>query len=67
MSDWKVGDRVQTDKSGTYRVGVITVVDSETVEKTRRDWYSRKDVAYTEVVIKSIDVKWDDGEIQQLG
>lgn len=67
MSDWKVGDRVQTDKSGTYRVGVITVVDSETVEKTKRDWYSRKDVAYTEVVIKSIDVKWDDGETQQLG
>lgn len=64
MSDWKVGDRVQTDKDDVIRVGAVTVVDSHTVEKTKHDWYSRKDTKYSEVEIKSINVKWDDGEEQ---
>lgn len=65
MSEWKVGSRVQTDKKGELRVGVVTAVDSQEVQKTRRDWYSRKEETYTEVEIKSIDVKWDDGEEQK--
>lgn len=65
MSDWKVGDRVQTDRDGVIRVGVVSVVDSHQVERTKHDWYSRKDTKYMETEIKSIDVKWDDGEEQK--
>jgi len=64
-NEWKVGDRVQSDKNHVIRVGAITAVDSETVEKTKQDWYTRRATTYTEVEIKSIDVKWDDGEEQK--
>lgn len=69
MSDWKVGDRVQTDKDNVIRVGAVTVVDSHEVERTRYDYSygygsSRKEVKYMETEIKSIDVQWDDGELQ---
>ena len=65
MSDWKVGDRVQVEKDGQYRVGAVSAVETEQVERTRRDWYgSRKEEKYTELVIKSLSVKWDDGEEQ---
>jgi hypothetical protein len=67
MSEWKVGNRVQTDKNGEIKVGVITKVDSKEVQRTKHDWFSRKEVAYTEIEIASIDVKWDNGECQNLG
>lgn len=66
-NDWKIGDRVQSEKGHTIRVGVVTAVDSQTVEKTKHDWFSRRETTYTEVEIKSIDVKWDGGEVEQLG
>lgn len=63
MSDWKVGDRVQREKSSTdIRTGVITAVETEQVERIERDWYSRKETKRMETQIKSIDIKWDDGE-----
>ncbi len=65
MSEWKVGDRVQTEKDGQFRVGAISAVESQEVERVKHDWYSRKETKYTEVEIKSIDVKWDDGEEQK--
>ena len=61
MSDWKVGDRVQLEKDGQIKVGSITMVDSQTVTRTKHDWYTRKEVSYTETEIKSMNVKWDDG------
>jgi hypothetical protein len=61
MSDWKIGDRVQRIKEKQIDVGAVTAVDSQTVERTKYDYYTRKEVPYTEVEIKSIDVKWDDG------
>lgn len=65
MSEWKVGDRVQTDKKDVIRVGAVSVVDSHQVERTKHDYYSRKETKYMEIEIKSIDVKWDDGEEQK--
>lgn len=69
MSDWKVGDRVQTDKDDQIRVGAITAVETEQVERTRRDYSygygaRSREEKYMETVIKSISVKWDDGEEQ---
>ena len=61
MSEWKIGDRVQRETDSQINVGVVTSVDSQTVERTKYDYYTRKDVKYSEVEIKSIDVKWDDG------
>lgn len=67
MSEWKVGDRVQTDKKDEIRVGVITTVEAVQEERTKYDYYSagRPTQKYMETVIKSINVKWDDGEEQQ--
>lgn len=67
MSEWKVGDRVQTDKKDEIRVGVITTVETAQEERTRHDYYydNRPAEKYMETVIKSINVKWDDGEEQQ--
>jgi hypothetical protein len=65
MSDWKVGDRVQLEKGGMIRAGYIAAVATEQVERTKRDLYSRKESKVMETVIKSIDVQWDDGELQQ--
>lgn len=69
MSDWKVGDRVQQEKDGQYRVGVVAEVHTEQVERTRRDYSygygSRaKEEKYMETELKSIDVQWDGGELQ---
>lgn len=66
MSDWKVGDRVQQEKDGQFRVGTISHVETHEVERTKYDWYgSRKETKYMETELKSIDVKWDDGEEQK--
>lgn len=66
---WNVGDRCQTDKNDTIRVGVITAVETHQVERTRYSYsYSfgsrNKEEKYMETEIKSISVKWDDGEEQ---
>src|SRR5579864_907823 len=66
---WSVGDRCQTDKGDVIRVGAVTAVETEQVERTRRDYSygfsSRgREEKYMETEIKSISVKWDDGEEQ---
>lgn len=66
MNEWKVGDRVQTDKDNVIKVGVITAVDSKEVEVSRHDWRNRKVITDTELEIISLDVKWDDG-VEQRG
>lgn len=70
MSKWNVGDRVQTDETvdnkTVFHVGAVTEVNTHEEKRTRRDWYSNKDVEYTEVVVDNIKVKWDDGEEESL-
>lgn len=66
---WNVGDRVQSEKTDQIRVGAVTAVETEQVERTRRDYSygygaRSRDEKYMETVIKSISVKWDDGEEQ---
>ena len=61
MSNWKVGDRVQREKDSQINVGVITAVDSQTVERSKYDYYTRRETKVSEVEIKSIDVMWDGG------
>lgn len=65
MSDWKVGDRVQTDDNNVIRVGTVTAVDFHQVERNKYDWHTGKDIKYLKTKIKSIDIQWDDGELQQ--
>jgi hypothetical protein len=65
MSEWKVGDRVQIENGNVIRVGAVAAVESHQVERTKHDWYTRKDTKYMETEIKSIDVQWDDGELQK--
>lgn len=71
MSKWKVGDRVQTDEvvddKTVFHVGAVTEVNEHEVDRTRRDWYTNKDVAYKEMVVENIKVKWDDGREETLG
>jgi hypothetical protein len=65
---WKVGDRCQTDKDGNIRVGAVTVVETAQEDRTRYNYnYASRgrEETYTATVIKSISVKWDDGEEQQ--
>jgi len=64
---WKVGDRVQTDKDDVIRVGVVTAIQTEQVERSRyTNYYTRSaPEKYMETVVKTIDVKWDDGEEQK--
>lgn len=67
---WKVGDRVQLEKGDEIRVGAVVAVATEQVERSRRDYSfgygSRsREEKYMETEIKSIDVQWDDGELQQ--
>lgn len=69
---WAVGDRVQrsewVDRKEVIHTGAITGVETETREKHRYDPYggygrgSQK--SETELVMKSISVKWDDGTEQ---
>lgn len=67
---WKVGDRVQREKSDTdIRVGVIAAVHTEQVERTRRDYSygygaRSREEKYMATEIKSIDIQWDDGELE---
>jgi hypothetical protein len=64
--DWKIGDRVQIeDKDDTIRVGVLTAVKTEQVERTRYNHsysvMSTKAEKYSELQIVQMTVKWDDG------
>jgi hypothetical protein len=65
-TDSKVGDRVQTDNKGIIRVGVITAIKHEDVERTRytgSTWGNRGvEERYTVSELKEVTIKWDDGE-----
>ncbi len=64
---WSVGDRVQTDEDGVIRVGAISAVETHEVERTKYNYdYSwragSREQKYMATEIKSISVKWDDGQ-----
>lgn len=64
--DWEVGNRVQIENAdGTFKVGEITAVNTEEVQVRINDWRNGKDTFRPEIQIKSVDVKWDDGEEQK--
>ena len=64
--DYKVGPRVQkaslVNEKLNFRVGTISDVVFETVERKSYDYYTRQDKTIYENIMKSITVKWDDGE-----
>lgn len=66
MSEWKTGDRVQAEQGDVIKVGEVLSVETHEVERSRLDYYTRKETKYTETEIKCVNVKWDDGEVESL-